>query len=295
MALEKADILNIVQRYRDDATETTVTELSAHYKVPESTVIWHLKRAGTYSAKGSQVEFETDEELGINQDDAPTLDIAALIANPQFAALIDAAVAAHSANNGSVAAQSADFTALTATLQRMFEVQTQQQPGYIKPLSVEEVDRRADGYVEMKALLRRFEAERRAPMYLLTEMFFECTNAIQYEAGKQIRTFLPPAESFVPQNTEAEQVYAAMFQWIGGKTPHIGDQVEEAQRNSHLPPLVTGAMNPIRGQSSLVEAVDAPLKDVSRKRVAGTIVPERRDVGMTERLSGVTAVGDFAA
>jgi hypothetical protein len=175
----------------------------------------------------------------------------------------------------------------------MFEVQTMQQPGYIKPLSVEEVDRRANGYVQMKALLKKFEAESRPPLYLLTEMFFECTNALRFEPGQQIRTFLPPSESFQPQNAEAEQVYAAMFQWIGGKTPDIAEQVEEAERNSHLPPLVGSLMQAPRGAKPLVEALDAPLKDVSRKRSAGTIVPERRDVSMAERVAGPSAVGDF--
>lgn len=290
------NIPDIVQRYRDDPTDATITKLAAEYDTKGSTIIWHLKRATVYKADEAEVKFESDADLGIGDDDAPAqIDIAALIAHPQFAALIDAAVVARGANNGSAAAQGADFAALTATLQRMFEVQSQQQPGYIKPLSVEEVDRRADGYVQMKALLKKFEAERRPPLYLLTEMFFECTNAVQYEPGRQIRTYLPPAESFKPQNDEAEQVYAAMFQWIGGKTPDISEQVEEAERNAHLPPLVTGAMEPLRGTSRLVEAVDAPLKDVSRKRVAGTIVPERRDVGLGERAASPMMVGDFAA
>jgi hypothetical protein len=196
------------------------------------------------------------------------------------------------------ATQSEDFKAFTETLKHLIEVNSMQQAGYIRPMSADEVDRRAAGLIEMRALLREYEEKGTPPLYVVGEndIFFECANAVEYGPGSQIRTYLPPSENFIPKNEQAEMVYAAMVQWIGGKTPGIGEQVEAAIiASKQAPPLVTGALQPER-RPGLVELVDEPKVDVSRKRVSGTIVPERHGLGVADRAAtGPVFVGEQAA
>lgn len=298
MALSEKDISEINRRYV--AGEGT-SALARVFHISPAAVRYHLKKEGTYVAPDAQDQtMESDADLGIGEDDQAPDPLAALMNDPKFAKLIDAAVTARMAQMGAIptpSTQSEDFKAFTAALAHLIEVNAMQQPGYSKPIPAEELDRRAAGCVEMKALLKNYEAQTNPPLYLLGAKFFECTNAIMYEAGTQIRTYMPPAENWMPQNEPAQKVYAAMFQWIGGKTPDIGDQLESAMIASKGPPLVTGALNAAQRRGP-VEVVDAPRQDVGRKRVAGTIVPERRDVSMAERASGPAGpvfIGDAAA
>lgn len=247
--------------------------------------------------------FETDQDLGIGQElDGPDDrgngekagdDLAALMSHPALQAAIDAAVAQRLAQLGApvasaVPASSEAFQAFTATLKHLIESQTMQMPGYQKPLSADEMDRRAKGHIEMRALLKECEAKGRPPLWEVGEGgFFECTNALEFIQGQQIRTYLPPAEGFVPLNAEAEAVHAAMMVWIGGPTPHIGDQVEAAKIAASQAPLVTGALQPAR-RPGLVEVVAdvAPTTTKPQRRSMGSIVPERREISMAERAAG---------
>lgn len=283
MALSETDVLDIVKRY-DRGEGEEVGALATAFNVSDQTIRYQLKKRNVY--KTDAPKHESDTDLGIGEDDVPADNgaaLSALMADPKFASIIDAAVQARLATMGGAASaapmsRSEDFAAFTETLKHILSVQAMQQPGYIKPLPADEIDRRADGYVQMNALLKQYERAGTAPEYVIGEGgFFECTNAISFQPGSRIRTYLPPAESFQPQNAEARAVMDAMFQWIGGQTPGIGELVEAAQREAHLPPLVTGSMQPVQ-RPGRVELVDGPKVDVSRKRVAGSIVPERRDV-----------------
>ena len=72
-------------------------------------------------------------------------------------------------------------------------------------------------------------------------------------------------------------MHAAMMQWIGGKTPDIGEQVKQAMIDAKRPPLITGAM-PTPQASSLVEVVkDAPVEPPRVRRSMGTLTPERHN------------------
>jgi hypothetical protein len=305
MALSKKHIGEIVTRYDGGKGEGT-TALGHAYDVAPSTVRYHLKQAGVFNpAADGEPLTQSDKDLGIGEETGgeATAQMAALLANPMMQKLIDAAVTARMAQMGAPAAPASDpnaFAAFTQTLTHLIEVQSMQQAGYIKPLSAEEVDRRAAGFVEMKALLKDFEAKGTAPEWIIGESgFFESTNAIEFMPGQTIRTYLPPVEDFIPNNEPARQVQAAMLEWIGGHTPGIGEQVEAAMRAANqTAPLVTGTLSPLDNRPRSVELVAAPNKSVPRKRMAGNVVQERHDVSLAERAAGPQGpvfVGDRAA
>jgi hypothetical protein len=305
MALSKKQIADMISRYDGGKGEGT-SALGDAFDVAPSTVRYHLKAAGVFNPNADEQPLsQTDKELGIGEEtagDQSAAQMAALLANPAMQKLIDAAVAARLTQMGAPApvagSQTDQMAAFTASLAHLIEVQSMQQAGYIKPLSAAEVDSRAAGLVEMKALLKEFEAKGTPPEWIVGESgFFECTNALEFMPGQTIRTFLPPVEDFIPNNAQAEKVQAAMLQWIGGHTPGIGEQVEAAMRaNNQSAPLVTGTLQP-HGQPRPVELVASQAKAAPRKRVAGSIVPERHDVSLAERASGPQGpvfVGDRA-
>lgn len=236
----------------------------------------------------------TDEELGIGEDDVAEVDnataeLSALLANPAMQKLIDAAVANRLAGMAAPQGGSAPVTndaleKLAATLSRMFELQQMQQPGYQKPLPVDEIERRLAGKVEMDALLADYQAKNTPPLWTVGEGgFFECANALEFVENDRIRTYLPPAEDFVPENEEARKVHAAMMRWLGGRTPDIGSQVEAAQRAAKMAPLLMGTMTPPMGASSAatggVELVERPeIAPRKSRRQTGSIVPEPRAI-----------------
>lgn len=302
MALPEKDIDAIVDLYAKGAGED-IAVIARTYKVTAAAVRYWLKKRGelvpphmeTTMTATDDLIGDSDEALGIGVEDDPdpqgALD--ALMANPALAKLIDAAVAARLAQMGAPAAaavpQSEAFTAFTETLKHLIDAQALQQPGYIKPLPAEELDRRAAGYVEMTALLERFQTANTPPLWMVGDNgFFECTNALEFQPGDEIRTYLPPAEDFIPRNVQAEQVHAAMLQWIGGRTKSIGEQVEAAMIAAKQAPLISNVLQTVK-PAGPVELVNRPTEaDLpSRKRRGmGTIVPERRDVSAAERMAG---------
>lgn len=304
MSLSKKQVSEIVSRY-DSGKGESVTALSEAFDTSPAAVRLHLKDAGVFNPNADDAPLvQTDDDLGIGQEGDPTAALAALLQNPILQQLIDKAVADRvaklSVQPTSTNSQSEDFKAFTASLAHLIEVNAMQQPGYIKPLPAEEIDRRAAGLVEMRALLKAYEADRNPPEWIVgSNGFFECTNAIDFQPGSTIRTYLPPVEDFIPRNEAARRVYDAMLQWIGGHTPGIGEQVEAAMREANgSPPLVTSALDPSFNRPKPVELVNTPVQPQARKRVAGTLVPERHDVSMAERAAGPQGpvfVGDRAA
>lgn len=241
---------------------------------------------------------ETDEALGIGEDDAPEGDaMAALMGDPRFAALIEAAVAQRLAAMGGAPAPAAAalnpdaFATLAQTLGRMIEVNAMQQPGYIKPLPAADIERRLAGKIEMDALLEDFQRKGTAPHWVVGEGgFFECTNAQEFNQGDELRTYLPPPEDFVPLNDEARRVQAAQMQWLGGRTPSIGEQVEAAMQARNSAPLVMGSLQPDPKPSrvELVKRTDGNTTSGGKKRrTMGTVVQEARDVSLADRAAGV--------
>lgn len=245
----------------------------------------YIRRTPKMTAAPPNPEFPTDAELGIGEEDEPAPDaLAALMANPALAALIDQAVAARVAQLGvsNAPAGSEAFTAFTATLKHLIDTQAMQQPGYIKPLPADEIDRRASGKIEMFALLKDFERQGNAPLWQIGEGgFFECTNALEFPQDAEIRTYLPPAEDFIPKNDAAHKIHAAMMQWLGGPTPSIGEQVEAAHKAAHAPMVSSTFTTP--AQSGPVQLVAMPGAATApprpKRRSMGSIVKEPHEIG----------------
>jgi DNA-binding transcriptional ArsR family regulator len=286
--LSKTKITEMVRRYDGGNGEST-SELAAAFDVKPSSVRYHLKAAGVFKSG-------TAEKAG-------AVDLSAVLADPSLQKLIDSAVAARLAQMGGAPVPDSrhdEMKAFTASLAHLIEVQSMQQAGYIKPLPAEEVDRRASALVEMKAVLKDCEVRGDAPEWIVGENgFFECTNAAEFAPGTTIRTYLFPVEDFVPVNDAAKRVQKLMITWIGGHTPGIGEQVEAAMRAANQSaPLVTGDLVPMSSRPKTVEVVDTKPKATGpRRRMAGSIVPERHDVSLAERAAGPQGpvfVGDRA-
>lgn len=295
MAIAEKHIDEFVQLY-DGGKGDSIADIHAAYPAfTKAAITYHLKQRGAYVGveKKPVDNRSSDDDLGIGEEDTSVSNLNALLADPALAALIDQAVAARVAQMGisqSAAPPSDQMTAFTATLKHMIDMQQMQQPGYIKPLPADEIDRRAAGRVEMFALLETYERNRTPPLWTVGEQgFIECTNMLEFGEGEQIRTYLPPVEDFIPENEEAMCVHEAMMQWIGGPTPEIGEQLKQAQLDAKAPPLVGSTLN-IVAKPSLVEKVQSSTpvaKTASQKRrTMGTIVAERREVVAGDR--GVT-------
>jgi len=252
--------------------------------------------------KAKDPDRPTDEELGIGEeDDATGADpLAALLADPRVAALIEKAVEARLGQMAETAAAAPPqanggpsndaFEMLAKTLGRLIEVNQAQQPGYIKPLPMEEVERRMQGKVDMDALLVKYEQMGLAPLYTVGESgFFECSNAAEFPPGMQIRTYLPPVEDFIPENEPAHAIMEAHSRWLGVPTAHIGEQVEafmKEMKAAQQVPLVSSSPTPM-GRPSKVEVVKPPPESAPRtRRVMGTVTPERHNIGLAERAAG---------
>lgn len=233
--------------------------------------------------------METDEELGIGEEDEPTAvkepgapegvaALTALLRHPTVAALIEDAVAARLAAATPASVADGHVKAIADAVERLALVHAAQQPGYQKPIPQAELERRAAGYVEMTALIedcrsRAAQGQRSAmPLYTLLDDLY--AGDILFVAGEQIRTLIPPNEQMQPENEAAERVFAAMLQWIGGKQPDIGERLAEE---------MAGRKNAIFGtpgtmQTAPVELVERAPGDTRRQvgasRTLGTVVPE---------------------
>ena len=283
MALSTDDVVEIVSLYQSGVG---CRSIGRTFKVSEQTVRYHLKRQGVYgmTAQNDDGVGETDADLGIGVEDAPAVaTLEALMADPSFASLIDKAVQARMAQMGVAQAPTlmpntnSAFDAFLEKLEHVIDVTNEQRPGYIKPLSADEMDRRAAGRTEMFALLARFKAERVYPHYLLGEQFYgpSPNGPILYDAGQEIRTFLPPAESFKPLNEPAAIVYSAYKKWVGEVVP-VEDLLAQALIDARGGPRVAEVTDAPMPVESDVVLVDAPRRDVSPTRILGTAMPEQR-------------------
>lgn len=253
---------------------------------------------GPFDVSAEEAVSEVFDDFG-DADDVtaePQDGFAALLEHPALQAAIDAAVNARvSALTSGLATPAATaggqdagtMQAFIETIRHLIDVQAEQRPGWKKPLSAEQIDRRAAGYTEMKALLQHYEENETPPLWEVGEKgFFECVNALEFTEGQKIRTYLPPAEDFVPKNPEAERVHAAMMQWLGVKTPDIGEQLKNAMLASKQAPMITGTLQPT-SKPGLVQVVAEAAPEVKRKRrTMGTIAPERHESSLADRAAG---------
>lgn len=225
----------------------------------------------------------TDKELGIGEE-TPEDKLALLLTDPRIEKLINAAVEnrmkqlvgdhAAGANGGD---QAALVSALVAALDRHSSAQAYQQPGHVKPLSAEEIDSRAQGYVEMGALIKRATETGERPTYLLLADFY--CDEILFPQGVTIYWHGPPNTMMEPQNAIARQIITAMWQWIGDQTP-IEDQVADAwaQRpkgeNVNVPEPAM-FREPRQSWQARVEQVPGVVRQqIGPHRIVGTVQPE---------------------
>lgn len=181
----------------------------------------------------------SEAELGIDQPDShdQTIAMAAMLNHPDMARLIDAAVNQRLAAMGHGVSQTAGQEAVVAGIEKLINMTASQQPGYSRPLPSEEVERRADGFIEMNALIAECKQSGTKPRYrLVNEPLF--AGEIEYRPGSEIETLLYPNEHMQPMNEQARLVHLAMMKWIGGPQLGIGERVAmaEAERAGRLTP-----------------------------------------------------------
>ena len=212
-------------------------------------------RAAAKARKATAVSTEalnepdafSDADLGIGEPEGQADPLAALMANPDTAsrvqAMIDAAVAKAVGERfvGQPNVETGAMAQLAASFEKMLQIQAMQMPGYFKPLPSDEVERRLEGRIEMFSLLAEYKKAGTPPCYFVGPNGFYA-GAYKYEEGQPIRTYLPPPEDFDPNYTvhgdaeggmRARKVLDAQIKWLGGSTPHISDQVAEAERFAH--------------------------------------------------------------
>ena len=288
-----------------------ITTIADAYKTTVAAVRYHLKKRGELDAKpedanpeSGTMEFnETDDaDLGIGDprpEQAAPVSLDALMSDPRFEQLLEAAVAAKMKAMGQEAtapgaaeslggpAQAAKvFEQYLSRFEHLLEARDQQQPGFIKPLTADELDARRDAKVEMFALLGRMKREGRWPQYVLSDdsnPFYGDSpmGLMLYSPGQTINTRKPPAECFRPVNDAAIEVFTLYKRWVGQVVT-----AEELLRQAAMEAM--GARSPefqedLRTAEPEVMLVDAPLVDVGAKRVLGTLVPEVRGRNMPKQ------------
>lgn len=279
-ALSKDQAADVVARH---AAGETIAALAAAYQVKPTAIQYQVNKAATKT---------TARGPGRPRTSSAAPDMAAIMADPVMQNLIAQAVADRLANMATpqasgAAAPSGPNAEFATMMTRMFEVLSMQQPGYRKPLSPDEVERRLAGKIEMDALLQRHRRDwERDPSTPLPKWrvgekgFFECMNAIELKEGDVFETWLPPVEDFMPLNTAANAIHAAMMQQLGGATPDIGEQIKNATVEANRPIVVPGAMQAAapRGPLRIIERATESTEPPPRKRQLGTIVDEPREV-----------------
>jgi hypothetical protein len=299
MAAQKEDrVARIVELY-DKGNGDSVSDIAQAMNMTAASVTYHLKAQGVFVARGghstvsqASVRVETadansDEVLGIGVDDAPLaqVDVQALLNHPDLAKVIDAMVNQRLAALAPQTARSGEeraFDAFLAKFDHMLEVQAEQRPGYIKPLSADEIDARRQGREDMFTLLREYKAANVWPEYLLSDeanpYYGPSPNGdILYEAGQKIASRRPPGEGWVALNEPAMKIYEAYRRWVGDVIP-IDDLIAQAAAIARGDSSVATAEMPAQAriEDPDVRLISSDKVEVGPKRVMGTLAPELR-------------------
>lgn len=285
----------------------SIPDIAQALNMTVAAVTYHLKKQGVYVAKSAspsrlrveEADPESDAALGIGEDDAAPLaqvDVQALLNHPDLAKVIDAMVNQRLAALAPQTARSGEeraFDAFLAKFDHMLEVQAEQRPGYIKPLSAEEVDSRRQGREDMFALLAEYRTANIWPEWLLGDeanpYYGPSPNGdILYEAGQKIASRRPPGEGWIALNEPAMKVYEAYKRWVGDVIP-IDDLIAQAAAIARGESSTVTAEMPTQAriEDPDVRLISADKVDVAPKRVMGTIAPELRGKPMP-RQPGLT-------
>jgi hypothetical protein len=259
--------------------------------------------------QGSSVD-DSDEDLGIGADDgaAPAAaDFGALLNDPRFAAMIETIVGQRMAQAGAVAAPggfSPEYAALLDRIERSLSAKDEQRPGYMKPLTADELASRQEGEASMWRLID--EARTRAkrggewPRYLLGDIFHGPSPAgpVLYSAGQEINWTGAPAECFSPLNDSAAEIYVAYKQWVG-EIISVDDLLRKAAAEARGGVAIPDTAL-VRSGAEDIQVIDAPIRDMTPKRILGTSglevrgTPTPRGPGVTQAPVGPIYVGDAA-
>lgn len=285
-ALTEPQVDEIVEKY-NCGFGATIPALAREYDVAPASVRYRLNQRGVLNTGAPMTQPMTPPETPKAELD---------LSDPAIQAALDQAIAARisemmaqmvppaPAEAAAPAAAGDQTNEFAGMMSRMFEVLSMQQPGYKKPLSPDEVERRLAGKVEMEALLARHKAGwERDSSHVLPEWrvgergFFECVNAVTLEEGTEFSTYLPPVEDFEPLNKEAEAVHRAMMQWLGGPTPDIGETVKQAHLDAKRV-IVPGALVDATPRGPINVTKHASEATPRTKRQFGTIVEEPKQI-----------------
>ncbi len=226
---------------------------------------------------------DDDAALGIGRDDedatvaAAPSDIASLLADPRFAAMIDTIVAQRVASMGAAPAQqggmSPEFVAFLNRMEAALGARDEQRQGYAKPLTPDEIKSRKEGNLEMLALIDEVKRDGVWPEYLIGDGGFHGPSPagpILYPAGRTIHWRGPPAENFKPLNESAMKIYAAQKKWIGETVSVdqlLAQAVSLARGGEAIPETAL-----VRTGAEDIRVVDTPLRDMTPKRAMATDV-----------------------
>jgi hypothetical protein len=258
----------------------------------------------------------TDSELGVGEETPAeaaaeaTAKIAAVMADPTIAMaieqLVQQRVAELAITNG--AAPGVDLMAgfkllaaeMAAAISKNTNAMAEQIPGHVKPIPVEEVERRAAAWIELQSMLadvaRQYwtavernehaEAERITPHYILDEDFFGPgeVGSEMYVRGETIRWFGAPGVYMQPRNAIATKLSETMWEYLGNENaPSAEDLAQHASKmnrpsapGSILPemPLLLSARG--RGRPNASRVSEAGIAERGPDNIVGTVVKVTR-------------------
>lgn len=256
-------------------------------------------------AASDSAAAQDDAELGIGEEDDAAIEdrIAAMVDRAVEARLKAMGVAPEPGTAPDVST-AAVFAAFLSKFEHLVETRDEQRPGYVKPLTAAEIDGRAQGKADMLAILRRYKAEGIWPTYLLADeanpFYGPGPNGpMMYMAGQEIRTRLPPAESFQPLDDAAVTVYEAYKRWIG-EAVSMADLTAQAVAAALSDKKAPEMAPEFAVAQPDVQVVDKPMREVGARRVLGTVHPERRGQSLpgqpnvSQQPAGPIFVGDSA-
>jgi len=271
----------------------------------------YVKKADRVTPQGPSIE-DDDATLGIGVDDdapakseGPALDFTALLNHPSFAKIVDAAVAQRLAVSApSSGSFSPEYSALLERIERSLSAKDEQRPGYMKPLTADEIQSRREGEARMWSEIETAKSRARAggewPKYLLTDTFNgpSAAGPVLYDSGQEINWLGAPGETFQPQNEAAAIIYAAYRQWVG--KPVTVDQLlakaaAEARGGTAIPEQAL-----VRTGAEDIQVIEGPLRDMTPKRVLGTSgietrgKPMAKQPGIVQQPQGPVFVGEAA-
>ena len=214
----------------------------------------------------------------VTQTETPSPDFGALLNDPRFAALLEAAVKQRMAETAVSAlasnGMSPEFAAFLDRMEKAVGARDEQRPGYQKPLTAEQLESRRQGYDDMLTLMRAAKSRAQAggewPRYLLKAPFQGPSMAgpVVYPSGQEINWLGAPGETFQPLNEPAAEIYVAYKKWVGVSVDMkalLAQAIAEARGGVAIPE------NPIvRSGADNIQIVDAPLRDLTPKRILGT-------------------------